>query len=397
MRQEITVKIKPAFTKALRQGYPLIEKEAIYDARTDIPQDSLLKIVDDKSKFIAKGYYGKQNKGYGWILTYDEHQNIDTEFFRDKFRDAISYRKDLYESTETTAFRIFNGEGDGVGGLTIDYFEGYYLITWYSEGIYSFKKEIIEALIKETDVKGIYQKKRFDTEGKYIADEDYVMGDKPDWPLIVKESGQRFAIYLEDGAMVGIFLDQREVRRRIRDYYAEGKSVLNMFSYTGGFSVFAAAGKASKTTSVDLANRSLSKTKEQFLVNDINPETQSIIVEDVFKYFKYAAKKELKYDMVVLDPPSFARSKKFTFSASKDYTNLLKETILITEKEGIIVASTNCSTFNMQKFRGFIERAFEEMETKYTILEEYTLPRDFRTIAAFKEGNYLKVVFIQKH
>ena len=258
MRQEITVKIKPAFTKALRQGYPLIEKEAIYDARTDIPQDSLLKIVDDKSKFIAKGYYGKQNKGYGWILTYDEHQNIDTEFFRDKFRDAISYRKDLYESTETTAFRIFNGEGDGVGGLTIDYFEGYYLITWYSEGIYSFKKEIIEALIKETDVKGIYQKKRFDTEGKYIADEDYVMGDKPDWPLIVKESGQRFAIYLEDGAMVGIFLDQREVRRRIRDYYAEGKSVLNMFSYTGGFSVFAAAGKASKTTSVDLANRSLS-------------------------------------------------------------------------------------------------------------------------------------------
>ena len=397
MRQEITVKIKPAFTKALRQGYPLIEKEAIYDARTDIPQDSLLKIVDDKSKFIAKGYYGKQNKGYGWILTYDEHQNIDTEFFRDKFRDAISYRKDLYESTETTAFRIFNGEGDGVGGLTIDYFEGYYLITWYSEGIYSFKKEIIEALIKETDVKGIYQKKRFDTEGKYIADEDYVMGDKPDWPLIVKESGQRFAIYLEDGAMVGIFLDQREVRRRIRDYYAEGKSVLNMFSYTGGFSVFAAAGKASKTTSVDLANRSLSKTKEQFLVNDINPETQSIIVEDVFKYFKYAAKKELKYDMVVLDPPSFARSKKFTFSASKDYTNLLKETILITEKEGIIVASTNCSTFNMQKFRGFIERAFEEMETKYTILEEYTLPKDFRTIAAFKEGNYLKVVFIQKH
>ena len=101
--------------------------------------------------------------------------------------------------------------------------------------------------------------------------------------------------------------------------------------------------------------------------------------------------------MVVLDPPSFARSKKFTFSASKDYTNLLKETILITEKEGIIVASTNCSTFNMQKFRGFIERAFEEMETKYTILEEYTLPKDFRTIAAFKEGNYLKVVFIQKH
>ena len=397
MRQEIKIRVKPAFIKGIKQGYPLIEKEAIYDAKTNIPQDSLLNLVDDKSKFIAKGYYGKQNKGYGWILSYDENQKIDKSFFVNKFKNAITYRKDLYESTETTAFRMFNGEGDGVGGLTVDYFEGYYLITWYSEGIYSFKQEVIDALISEVDVKGIYQKKRFDTEGKYIADEDYVMGDKPSWPLIVKESGQKFAIYLEDGAMVGIFLDQREVRKRIRDNYAEGRTVLNMFSYTGGFSVFAAAGKAKQTTSVDLANRSLAKTKEQFLVNNINPDTQSIVVEDVFKYFKYAAKKNFKYDMVVLDPPSFARSKKFTFSASKDYTNLLKETIAITEENGIIVASTNCSTFNMQKFRGFIKRAFEEMKEEYTILEEYTLPKDFRTISAFKEGNYLKVVFIQKH
>ncbi len=397
MRQEIQIKIKPSFIKAIKQGYPLIEKDAILNAKKDIPEDAILNIVDDKSKFIAKGYYGKQNKGYGWILSYTEDEKIDNNFFSRKFRDAINYRKDLYESKDTTAFRMFNGEGDGVGGLTIDYFEGYYLITWYSEGIYSFKEDVINALLKSTKVKGIYQKKRFDIEGKYIEDEDYVMGDRPDWPLIVKESGQKFAIYLEDGAMVGIFLDQRDVRARIRDKYAKGRTVLNMFSYTGGFSVFAAAGGASKTTSVDLANRSLSKTKEQFLVNDIDPESQSIIVEDVFKYFKYAAKKELKYDMVVLDPPSFARSKKFTFSAAKDYTNLLKETILITESNGIIVASTNCSTFNMQKFKGFIKSAFEESGTGYTILEEYMLPKDFKTISSFKEGNYLKVVFIQKH
>ena len=397
MRQEIKIKIKPSFVKALKQGYPLIEKDAIANLEVLKSEDVIINLVDSQNKFIAKGYYGKQNKGYGWVLSYKENETIDEAFFIEKFKKAIQYRKDLYESKETTAFRMFNGEGDGVGGLTIDYFAGYYLVTWYSEGIYSFKDEVISALLKSTEVKGIYQKKRFDTDGKYIEDHDYVMGEIPEWPLIVKESGQQFAIYLDDGAMVGIFLDQREVRKRIRDHYAQGKTVLNTFSYTGGFSVFAAAGGASKTTSVDLANRSLSKTREQFSVNDIDPDTQSIIVEDVFKYFKYAVKKELKFDMVVLDPPSFARSKKFTFSASKDYTNLLKEAITITEKGGIIVASTNCSAFNMERFKGFIDSAFSQMGSKYTILEEYTLPKDFKTIDTFKEGNYLKVVFIKKH
>ena len=223
------------------------------------------------------------------------------------------------------------------------------------------------------------------------------MGEVPEWPLIVKENNQQFAIYLDDGAMVGIFLDQRDVRKRIRDTYAKGKTVLNTFSYTGGFSVFAAAGGATKTTSVDLANRSLSKTKEQFAVNHIDITNQDIIVEDVFKYFKYAVKKELLFDMVVLDPPSFARSKKFTFSAAKDYTNLLKEAIAITQSNGIIVASTNCSTFNMKKFKGFVDTAFKQMGSSYTILEEYSLPKDFKTTEHFKEGNYLKVLFIKKN
>lgn len=397
MRQEIKIKIKPSFVKALRQGYPLIEKDAIVNLEVLKSEDVIINLVDMQNKFIAKGYYGKQNKGYGWVLSYKENEIIDEAFFMQKFKEAIGYRKDLYESEETTAFRMFNGEGDGVGGLTIDYFDGYYLVTWYSEGIYSFKDEIISALLKSAEVKGIYQKKRFDNDGKYIEDHDYVMGEVPNWPLIVKESGQQFAIYLDDGAMVGIFLDQREVRKRIRDHYAKGKTVLNTFSYTGGFSVFAAAGGASKTTSVDLANRSLNKTKEQFSINHIDPETQSIIVEDVFKYFKYAVKKELKFDMVVLDPPSFARSKKMTFSASKDYTNLLKEAITITETEGVIVASTNCSAFNMHRFKTFIDNAFKELGIKYTILEEYSLPKDFKTIETFKEGDYLKVVFIKKH
>jgi 23S rRNA (cytosine1962-C5)-methyltransferase len=160
--------------------------------------------------------------------------------------------------------------------------------------------------------------------------------------------------------------------------------------------VFSALGGATKTTSVDLANRSRSKTNEQFRVNGIDPESQAIIVEDVFKYFKYAVKKQVKFDMVILDPPSFARSKKFTFSAEKDYKDLLKEAIVITEDNGTIVASTNCSAFGMDKFKSFIDAAFKESGKRYKLLEEFSLPVDFKTIKEFPEGNYLKVVFIKK-
>ncbi|PKJ57248.1 class I SAM-dependent rRNA methyltransferase [Bacillus sp. SN10] len=396
MRSEVTVKIKPKFIKEIKSGYPLILKDAIQNLNDVQEEGTIIKVVDEKNQFVGKGYYGKQNKGYGWILTRKESEQINQSFFESKIKSALHKRKQFYKSSDTTAFRALNGEGDGLGGLIIDYYDGYYVVSWYSEGIYTFRDEIIAALQKVANFKGIYEKKRFDTKGKYIEGDDFVAGERGEFPLIVKENGVNFAVYLNDGAMVGVFLDQRNVRKQIRDKYAKGRTVLNMFSYTGAFSVFAALGGASKTTSVDLANRSLSKTIEQFSVNEIDYEAQDIIVEDVFLYFKYAAKKKMKFDMVVLDPPSFARSKKYTFSAAKDYKNLLKETIAITENNGIIVASTNCSAFDMKKFKGFIDTAFKEMNGKYKILEEHSLPEDFRTIDQFKEGDYLKVVFIEK-
>lgn len=396
MRSEVTVKIKPKFIKEIKSGYPLILKDAIQNLNDVREEGTIIKVVDEKNNFVGKGYYGKQNKGYGWILTRKESEQMNQSFFESKIKSALHKRKQFYKSSDTTAFRALNGEGDGLGGLIIDYYDGYYVVSWYSEGIYTFRDEIIAALQKVANFKGIYEKKRFDTKGKYIEGDDFVAGERGEFPLIVKENGVNFAVYLNDGAMVGVFLDQRNVRKQIRDKYAKGRTVLNMFSYTGAFSVFAALGGASKTTSVDLANRSLSKTIEQFSVNEVDYEAQDIIVEDVFLYFKYAAKKKMKFDMVVLDPPSFARSKKYTFSAAKDYKNLLKETIAITENNGIIVASTNCSAFDMKKFKGFIDTAFKEMNGKYKILEEHSLPEDFRTIDQFKEGDYLKVVFIEK-
>ncbi|MGG3889447.1 class I SAM-dependent rRNA methyltransferase [Metabacillus fastidiosus] len=396
MVKETIIKIKAKYINKMRSGNPIVLKEAVMNVNDLQKEGAIIKLVDEKNQFIGKGYYGRQNKGVGWILTYKEAETIDKQFFKKKIDAAIKKREHFYKGEETTAFRVFNGEGDGIGGLTIEYFNGYYVINWYSEGIYEFKEYVIEAITESMNFKGVYQKKRFAADGKYMEEDDFVTGERGEFPLIVKENGVNFAIYLNDGAMVGVFLDQRDVRKTIRDKYAKGKTVLNTFSYTGAFSVFAAAGGAAKTTSVDLANRSKSKTIEQFSVNGIDHEVQNIIVEDVFNYFKYAVRKELKFDLVILDPPSFARSKKMTFSAAKDYPKLLKEAIAITEDNGVVVASTNSAAFDMKKFKSFIRVAFQEMNESYKIIEEFSLPEDFCTLKEFEEGNYLKVLFIKK-
>ncbi len=391
----VKLKIRNKYLERYHKGYPVLLRDAIENPEALKKEGQIVRLYDEKDRFLAVGYYGIQNKGMGWLLDRDERTVIDKGFFKGKLIKAIGFRKTLFESEDTTAFRVFNGEGDGIGGLIIDYYDGYYVFNFYSVGIYAFKDTILDAFKEVAGYNGIYQKKRFDTAGKYIDENDFVAGYEAPEPLIVKENGVCFATYMNDGAMTGVFLDQRDVRRTIRDIYADGRTVLNTFSYTGAFSVFAALGGAIKTTSVDLANRSLPRTSEQFLVNGIEPETQEIRVEDVFNFFHYAGRKGMTYGMVILDPPSYATSKDYTFSAERDYTALLKEAIAITNPDGILVASTNCSAFDMKRFKSFADKAFDACGQSYEILHEFGLPEDFKTISEYPEGNYLKVIFIK--
>jgi 23S rRNA (cytosine1962-C5)-methyltransferase len=243
--------------------------------------------------------------------------------------------------------------------------------------------------------KGIYQKKRFDDKGKYIEDDDFVMGERGDFPMIVKENNVKVAVDLNDGPMVGFFLDQRKSRKTLMEKYSKGRDVLNTFSYTGIFSVFAALGGSKSTVSVDLANRSLEKTKEQFEINGIDLENNTIVVEDIFEYFTFAQKKDLTYDMIILDPPSFAKSKNYIFKADKNYKDIISQSIRILKEDGLILASTNLEKMDMDKFVSQIEEGVREENKKFKILEIFTQPEDFKVNESYPEGKYLKVVLLK--
>lgn len=374
--------------KRIRQGNPLIQEEDLRQPIKKIPLEWVT-FVDNKNNYIAAGYLGKQNKGFGWVL--DQTQRpIDQAFIMEKFQQAIEQRQAFFADKTTTAFRLFNGEGDGFGGVTVDYYADYLVISWYNQTIYHFQKLIVDSLLNVfPTAKGVVEKIRFKSE---LKESRWLAGEKPQEPLIILENGVSYAVYLDEGYMTGVFLDQKEVRGRLTEGLAAGQKVLNMFSYTGAFSVAAAYGGALETTSVDLAQRSLPKTQEQFEVNGLSLEQQRIIVMDTFDYFRYAARKNLTYDLIILDPPSFARNKKKTFSVAKDYGRLIEDSVEILSDEGMIIASTNAANLPIKKFKQSIEEALKKKEVSFQLAESYRLPADFPA-SNFEESNYLKVLF----
>ncbi len=356
--------LKRRATERARKGYPILVLED-FVKEPKLPEGTLVQCIDEHKKFVAIAYLAKQNKGDGWILTTNQTEMINQNFFEKLFKEAMDQRSIFKLNEQTTAYRVFNGEGDGLGGLTIDFYDNYYVFSWYSKGIYTHRELILKAFkAVVSDSKGLYEKNRFETTTKPKT--DLIFGESAPEPLVILENGINYATYLDDGLMTGIFLDQRDVRQSLLEKYAMGKTVLNTFSYTGAFSVAAALGGAIKTTSVDLAKRSLPKTVEQFEINSLDVNDHVIRVMDVFDYFKYAIRHKLTFDVVVVDPPSFARSKKRTFSAAKDYANLLEEVIQLTKPKGIIVASTNAANVTTDKFKGFIEEAFKKQNKSYT-------------------------------
>lgn len=387
MKLQVTKKAEHKFKK----GYPLIQKEDLQQVPAPLPTDWLT-LIDSKGQRLAEGYLGEQNKGIGWLLSW--HGPINQSFFQQLFEISREKRTSFEKDSLTTAYRLFNGEGDGIGGLIIDRYADYAVFSWYNETLYQKKAELLTAFrTVYPDIIGAYEKIRFST--KDLPESQFLYGEQAPEPLLVTENGVQFATYLNEGLMTGIFLDQKEVRGRLVDGFAVGKTVLNMFSYTGAFSVAAAMGGAVATTSVDLAKRSLPKTTEQFEVNHLNLAAQKIIVMDVFDYFKYASRKGLSYDMIILDPPSFARNKKKVFSVAKNYGELVKDSIDILTDKGTLIASTNAANLSLAKYKKMVITALQEKNVRYKITDTYQLPADFQVNPNFPEGNYLKVLFIE--
>ena len=378
------IRVSKRVEKKLAKGLVLLEASDLENVNL---KDQEVEVQSQEGIFLGTAYLSQQNKGLGWFVSIDK-VTFNQAFFEKLFRQAKEKRSAYYQDDLTTAFRLFNQEGDGFGGLTVDLYGDYAVFSWYNSYVYQIRQTISEAFRQVfPEVLGTYEKIRFkglDYESAHVYGQE-----APDF-FTVLENGVLYQVFMNDGLMTGIFLDQHEVRGSLVDGLAMGKSLLNMFSYTAAFSVAAAMGGASHTTSVDLAKRSRELSEAHFQANGISTDDHRFIVMDVFEYFKYAKRKGLTYDVIVLDPPSFARNKKQTFSVAKDYHKLISQSLEILNPGGIIIASTNAANVSRQKFTEQIDKGFAGRS--YQILNKYGLPADFAYNKKDESSNYLKVI-----
>ena len=300
-----------------------------------------------------------------------------------EFRDALF-------GEATNAFRLISGEADGFPEMIVDSYAGTLLVLWQAELTAAREAELIERLQQECEPSAIYA--QLVTKQKRTAPR-LVSGTELGQRAEVRENGLTFLINFGEGLATGIFLDQRENRRRLLTMPLAGKTVLNTFAYTCAFSV-AAAKAGAVTTSVDLSKNYLEWGKENFRVNGLNPAGHDFIFGDTFEWLKRLAKRGQRWDIVILDPPTFSTTKKGrVFQAARDYEELVKLAVPLVAPGGRLLCSTNQRTLEAEEFEKSIQIAAQDCGRFTASIELETLPFDFRV--APKEQPYLKTFWAE--
>jgi len=375
-RELYPIVVKPEWIESIRSGYPALRKE-MFEALHHVKEaGGLLHLMTEHKEYLATGYFGKQEKGVGWTLSMDEQEAIDVAFFKQRFEKALDKRNEFFEEY-SEAFRIFNGAGDGIGGLTIDCYDHHYLMTFENEGIYTFRSLILEALESLLNYRSIYEKRDFLVDLQPVKGDDFLKGERGDFPEVAQEYGVLYEYDLDAGMRTGFDIAQRELRRILLDS-VESKTVLNLFSDTGTLTVAALYGEAARTTSVDFSTRSRNKTKDNLMLNSFTPEKQKILVQDAFDYIEQADKKT-RFDVVLFHPPVQVNTRTRQFRTEQDLALWIQKVIHLTNRGGLLAITTDSPALDASQLKKAVEQAFNKLRQKFEVVWEQPEQKDFPT------------------
>jgi 23S rRNA (cytosine1962-C5)-methyltransferase len=287
---------------------------------------------------------------------------------------AKAKRSSLEQSRQTNAYRVFNGLGDGIDGITIDRFDCLLVVSLYQDLLPELETRLLEVVAEVHQPKSIYLKRRpkearvlSNTERDTLAPEGATWGeDMPE--VLVLESGRRFVIRPGGDLSVGVFLDMRLTRDWLQDNIGSSR-VLNCFSYTCGFGVAAALGGAGRVVNLDLSRKVLDWGQANYRQNQLEPKDMDFIAGDTFEWLKRFARRDDKFDAIVLDPPSFATSKHSRFSASSNYDDLVAAAAALLEPHGLLLACCNHAKLSRLQFKKDIARGLDRAGRGYNLIK----------------------------
>lgn len=379
-------------SESLRRFHPWIFSGALTRIPENLAEGTLVRVVDENNKFMALGHYQIGSIAVR-VLSFTERP-IDVAFWVERLNEAFKVRRSLdLVRPDNDIYRLVHGEGDQLPGLIIDVYGQTAVMQAHSVGMHCCRQEIAEALIEacEGEVKHVYYKS--ETTLPYKADlhqeNGFLVGG--DETNVATENGLKFHIDWLKGQKTGFFIDQRE-NRKLLESYSKGKSVLNMFCYTGGFSIYAMRGGATQVHSVDSSSKAIDLTRANAELNFPGDNRHEAFAEDAFKFLEKAGG---DYDLVILDPPAFAKHKGALHNALKGYTRLNSIAFQKIRKGGIVFTFSCSQAVNKDQFRLAVFTAAAQSGRHVRILHQIHQPADHPINIYHPEGEYLKGLVLQ--
>lgn len=390
----------------LRAGHPWVFRRALQEVPR-LPAGAIVDLVED-GRFVARGYFDPHSAIVVRVLTRDPREAVDQAFFIRRVEGAIRQRAELLELSGTDSYRLLHGEGDGLPGVVVDLYAGFAVLKLYSAGLTPARAMIVEALARAVPgLKGIVGRDEIDRDdvasGQLDDDEDssrkpsgrVLWGEAAPELLEIQERGARFLVDCYRGQKTGFFLDQRENRHLIRRL-GKGRDVLNAFCFSGGFSVNAALGGAKSVFSVDQDADAVALARENFTRNGLAPEGHDFLAADAFELLASFKEEKRTFDLVILDPPAFAKSQRAVEGAIAGYASLNRQALAVL-REGGLLATASCSArVSQEAFIGAVKEGAYNAGVELALVEERYQPPDHPIRLQFPEGRYLKFLVLAR-
>ncbi len=389
-----TASLKPHREESLQGGHLWIFSGALQQPPHWIECGGLVDVKSATGRFIARGYYNPHTDIAIRILTRDPEELIDAAFLRRRIRRAVALRE-VFELTQTNAYRLVHAEGDGLPGLIVDRFADILVAQIHTAGMERLRPLLIESLMEETGAHGLLV--RNDSQGRrregLAVEEPVIAAGVVPVEVTIRENGLLFNVDLWEGQKTGFFLDQRDKRKALQKY-VRGRRVLNCFSYTGGFSVYAAiTDNRTRVTSVDISESAIEMARQHFVRNGLAPDPHSFLIADVFDYLEEVGRQGEKFDVVVLDPPAFAKTQSARSQALKAYRRLNMQGMQVLRPGGILLTCSCSGVVGMDDLLGVLSHSAQRLNRTVQLLETYTHGVDHPVNLAMPETVYLKAIF----
>jgi len=387
----ISIQLKPKKEESLQRFHPWLFSGAIQRIEGNPAEGDLVEVLDTNRNFLAIGHY--QIGSIAVRVVSFENNPVDDDFWSNKIKKAYAMRVSLglVAQEKNNTFRLIHGEGDSLPGLIVDVYDDTAVMQAHSVGMHEIRQILAESIVKNVpQVKNVYYKSEttLPFNAPITPEDGYLIGQETT-DLSAIENGLKFHVDWLRGQKTGFFIDQRE-NRSLLEKYSSGKSVLNMFCYTGGFSVYALRGGAQLVHSVDSSAKAIDLTDKNVEANFPNDPRHTSFDEDAFKFLNNLEHNEQKYDLIILDPPAFAKHREAIRNALKGYKRLNAKAFEQIKPGGILFTFSCSQVITKDQFRLAVFSAAAESKRNVRILHQLSQPADHPINIYHPEGEYLK-------